>query len=238
MGDICQINGGEIEPVDIITFGAPCQDISVAGRREGIKHASLGDNEATRSGLVLEALRIIKEMRESDRKRGYADQPIRCRYAIYENVPGALSSNKGKDWQTIITETTRIVAEKAPDYPMPENGKWPKASWLFGVGDDGQPFSMAWRIHDAQYWGVPQRRKRICLLADFSGLTAPWILFDPEFERTTEEGKPFGTFGNSGGQCGREILPVCEGLPRDSKQSGTARESAARNIEKDVGKPS
>lgn len=224
MGDICQINGGEIEPVDIVTFGAPCQDVSIAGGRAGVKHNALGDAETTRSGLVLEALRIIKEMRESDRKRGYADQSIRCRYAIYENVPGALSSNKGKDWQTIITETVRIVAEKAPDYPMPENGKWPKASWLFGVGDDGQPFSLAWRIHDAQYWGVPQRRKRICLLADFSGLTAPWILFDPEFERTTESGEPIEALRDIGAEPRPEVQSERESLPGNTEPIGAERE--------------
>lgn len=95
LGDVTKINGAEIEPVDIITFGAPCQDLSVAGLRKGMKHEGHGDGETTRSGLFFEAIRIIKEMRNADRKRGRAGELIRPRYAIYENVPGAYSSNLG-----------------------------------------------------------------------------------------------------------------------------------------------
>lgn len=120
-GDICKINGAEIEPVDVITFGAPCQDLSIAGRRAGMKHESVGDEETTRSGLFYEAIRVIKEMRENDIRNGRTNDTARPRYAVYENVPGALSSNKGEDFRCVLEETARIVQEDAV-IPRPDKG--------------------------------------------------------------------------------------------------------------------
>jgi DNA (cytosine-5)-methyltransferase 1 len=185
LGDITKINGAEIEPVDCITAGSPCQDLSVAGKRAGL--------EGERSGLFMEQIRIIKEMRKADEQRGRTDEFIRPRYMVWENVPGALSSNKGEDFRCVLEETARIVQEDA-DIPGPPKGGWPYAGCIVGDG-----WSIAWRIHDAQFWGVPQRRKRIALVADFGGMSAPEILFvrkglsrdtEPSFQegqRTSED---------------------------------------------------
>ncbi len=162
-GDICKLSGYELEPVDCITFGAPCQDLSVAGKRKGMLHEDRGDDETSRSGLFFEAIRIIKEMRDNDRQHGRPDDAVRPRYAVYENVPGAFSSNEGKDFQAVLTEIVRIAEPEAPDVPLPEKGKWTHSGCLMGESKSGQPFSVAWRLHDAQFWGVPQRRKRVCV---------------------------------------------------------------------------
>jgi len=154
LGDITQINGAEIEPVDIITFGSPCQDLSVAGKRKGL--------EGERSGLFMDAVRIIREMRTATRGQ--------CpRFAVWENVPGAFSSNKGEDFRAVLSE----IAET--EIPMPRSGKWANAGMVRTERVD-----IAWRVLDAQYWGVPQRRKRIFLVADFTGRCAGEILFKPE----------------------------------------------------------
>jgi len=174
-GDITQIKGSEVPIVDVVTGGSPCQDLSVAGKRAGL--------DGERSGLFMEQIRIVKEMREHDRATRRADEHIRCvrpRYMVWENVPGAFSSNKGKDFQAVLTEITRIVCKDCPDVPLPKKGKWPKSGCLMGYGDDGQPFSVAYRLHDSQFWGVPQRRRRIALVADFGGTSAPEILFERE----------------------------------------------------------
>lgn len=139
LGDICKIKGSEVEKVDVITFGAPCQDISIAGARAGIKHSEHGDDETTRSGLFFEALRIIREMREDDEKHGRAIQFIRPRYAIYENVGGLTSSNNGRDFQKVLTEFVKIVEPDAPEIPMPEKGGWPHADAIYGVGGCQRP---------------------------------------------------------------------------------------------------
>lgn len=165
LGDITKINGAEIPPVDCITGGSPCQDLSVAGKRAGL--------EGERSGLFMEQIRIVKEMRAKEKADGRTGQLIRPRFMVWENVPGAFSSNNGKDFQAVLSEIVRIVEAEAPNVPMPENGKWSKAGVLLGNG-----FSIAWRLHDAQFWGVPQRRKRIALVADFAGLAAPEVLFE------------------------------------------------------------
>lgn len=179
LGDVSQIDGETITPVDIITFGSPCQDMSIAGKREGIKHKDKGDNETTRSGLFYEAIRIIKEMRETT----HGKYP---KYAVWENVYGAFSSNKGEDFRCVLEEFTRICDEKS-SIPRPADGKWRNAGEI--VGDN---FSIAWRLFDAQYWGVPQRRKRIYLVADFTGRCAGKILFERESMRgnSTESGTP------------------------------------------------
>ena len=156
-GDITKMDGGKIEPVDIITFGSPCQDMSIAGRREGLS--------GSRSNLFYQAVRIIKEMRSKTNGK----YP---RYIVWENVPGAFSSNKGEDFRRVIEEIGKI---KDNDFSVPECKKWHTAGEV--LGDN---FSIAWRVLDAQYWGVPQRRKRIYLVADFRGGSAGKILFESE----------------------------------------------------------
>lgn len=139
-GDITKIDGTKIEPVDIITFGAPCQDLSVAGLRKGMKHEDAGDDETTRSGLFYEAIRIIKEMRDHDRATGRTGELIRCRYAVYENVPGAFSSNKGADFQAVLTALVRIVEPDAPDLPLPDKGGGATAEDSMAWAPTGSPF--------------------------------------------------------------------------------------------------
>ena len=167
LGDVSKVKGGEIEPVDIITFGSPCQDMSIAGKRAGLKHTAVGDEETTRSGLFMEAIRIIKEMRE-------ATNGVYPRYAIWENVPGAFSSNRGEDFRTVLEEFIRV---KEKDAVMPAV---PQAGWAYADCISGDGWSIAYRVFDAQYWGVPQRRRRIYLVADFRGECAQEILFKRE----------------------------------------------------------
>ena len=235
LGDITKINGAEIEPVDVITAGSPCQDLSVAGLRKGLQHTDKGDEETTRSGLFMEQMRIIKEMRNADKMRGRADDSVRCRYLVWENVPGALSSGKdasgkpkkGADFQAVLTEIIKVVQPNAPDVPLPDGGRWAKQGCLYGVGDNGIPFSVAYKVHDAQYHGVPQRRKRLCVLADFNGLTAAGILFDPQLERTTESGEPYSLVRSLGRGSGCEVQPLCESVSGHSEQSEQTREETA-----------
>ena len=170
LGNVAEVDGGEIPPVDIITFGSPCQDMSVAGKRAGMKHAEKGDDATTRSGLFYEAIRIIREMREATHGKYPA-------FAIWENVPGAFSSNKGEDFRYVLEEFAKIC-EGGCSIPRPEGGKWNHAGEIVGNG-----FSVAWRLCDAQYWGVPQRRKRIYLVADFAGRRAGKVLFERESMR-------------------------------------------------------
>ena len=167
LGSVTDIHGGEIEPVDIITFGSPCQDLSVAGKRAGLKHEANGDEETTRSGLFMEAVRIIKEMRE-------ATNGLYPRIALWENVPGAFSSNKGEDFRIVLEELIKVVEPRAVMPAVPRNG-WPYADSYCGDG-----WSLAYRTFDAQYWGVPQRRRRIYLVADFRGGCAGKISFERE----------------------------------------------------------
>lgn len=187
--------------VDCVTFGAPCQDLSIAGYRAGMKHEERGDDVTTRSGLFFEAIRIIKEMRKHEEESGRTGAEIRPRFAVYENVKGAFTSNKGKDFQAVLTEIFRIAVPEAPDVPLPDSGKWPHAGLLF---DEVGGVSVAWRLHDAQFWGVPQRRERISVVADFGGLRAGQILFESESlqgdsdeSRTTEQGTSTGTEGST-----------------------------------------
>lgn len=192
LGDVSKVKGGEIEPVDIITFGSPCQDMSIAGKRAGLKHTDMGDDKTTRSGLFLEAIRIIKEMRE-------ATNGVYPRYAIWENVPGAFSSNRGEDFRTVLEEFIRV---KEKDAVMPDV---PKAGWPYADCYSGNGWSLAYRVFDAQYWGVPRRRRRIYLVADFRGQRAGEILLKPE------------------------------GLRRNSAQSGTHGQETARCAKNSVG---
>lgn len=167
LGDITKINGAEIEAVDVITGGSPCQDLSIAGKRAGLAGA--------RSGLFMEQVRIVKEMREHDRANGRTGDMVRPRFMVWENVPGAFSSNKGRDFAAVLEEIIRIAELEAPDIEVPEKG-W--NTWGGYHDEVGGRWSVAWRVHDAQHWGVPQRRRRISVVADFGGDTAGEILFE------------------------------------------------------------
>ena len=167
LGDICKINGAEIEPVWCITGGSPCQDLSIAGKRAGLAGA--------RSGLFMEQVRIVKEMREADKRNGRTGDMVRPRYLVWENVVGAFSSNKGKDFAAVLEEIIKIAEPEAPGIEVPEKG-WP--TWGGYHDEMGGRWSVVWRTHDAQYWGVPQRRRRISVVADFGGDTASEIQFD------------------------------------------------------------
>ena len=145
LGDISQVSGADIAPVDIITFGSPCTDMSVAGKRAGL--------DGRQSVLFYQAIRIIKEMR-------CATNGNYPRYIVWENVPGAFSSNKGEDFRAVLEEICKVKDESVS---VPQSGKWTNAGEIVG-----EQFSLAWRVLDAQYWGVPQRRKRIYLVADFA----------------------------------------------------------------------
>ena len=184
-GDVSRMDGRKIEPVDIITFGSPCQDMSIAGRREGL--------DGSRSSLFYEAVRIVKEMR-------CATDGRYPRYIVWENVPGAFSSNKGADFQSVLEE---ICSVKGYEIHTPRPERWANAGEI--VAED---FSLAWRVFDAQYWGVPQRRKRIYLVADFAGGSAGKILFESEgVSGYTPQGfRPWqgiaGTFEDGAGASG------------------------------------
>lgn len=165
--NVCDIRGDRVQPVDIVSFGSPCQDLSVAGKRAGLKHEANGDDETTRSGLFMEAVRIIKEMRRATNGK----YPT---YALWENVPGAFSSNKGEDFRVVLEELAKI-SDPSVSVPMPPKGKWSTAGAL-----DGDNWSIAWRTVDAQYHGVAQRRRRILLVADLTGKRAREISFKCE----------------------------------------------------------
>lgn len=167
LGDITKINGGEAPVVDVVIGGSPCQDLSIAGKRAGLAGA--------RSGLYMEQIRIIKEMRERDMASGRTGEFVRPRYMVWENVPGAFSSNRGKDFAAVLEEAIRIAEPEAPDIEVPEKG-W--NTWGGYHDEMGGRWSVAWRVLDAQHWGVPQRRRRIALVADFGGDTAWEILFN------------------------------------------------------------
>lgn len=198
VGDITKLNGAKLPPVDIICGGSPCQDLSVAGQRAGLA--------GERSGLFMEQTRITKEMRNADGQRNVPAHLIRPRYLVWENVPGAFSSAGGEDFRAVIEEIVRIKYSTC-DVPRPDSGRWESA----GAVILGNEFSLAWRVLDAQFWGVAQRRRRIFLVADFGGTTAPEILFkqDSLFGNTAEsrsqrEGTPSSAkkgSADSGGSC-------------------------------------
>ena len=188
LGDVTKIDGASIEPVDVITFGSPCQDLSVAGKQTGI-------HDGKRSSLFFEAVRIIREMRGATNGK----YP---RFAVWENVPGAFSSNKGADFCAVLQALCEIADPDAA-VPEPPKGKWSKAGCIVGDG-----YSIAWRVYDAQYWGVPQRRKRIYLVADFGSERAGEILFERESVRgdsaqggEAREGAAGDAAGGTGGGC-------------------------------------
>ncbi len=208
LGDITKINGSEAPVVDVVIGGSPCQDLSVAGKRAGLA--------GERSGLYMEQIRVIKEMREADVLRGRTDELIRPRYMVWENVPGAFSSNGGKDFAAVLEEAIRVAEPEAPLVPMPDKG-WPTSGCLFDV--DGR-WSVAWRVFDAQFWGVPQRRRRIALVADFGGLSAPEILFvrksvsghsEPVKQKRKEIARTVGKGTDSTIPCTLKIRGGCSG---------------------------
>ena len=191
-GDITKINGRSVPIAEAVIGGSPCQDLSVAGKRAGLS--------GERSGLFMDQIRVTKEMREYDREvNGRTGSDIRPKYMVWENVPGAASSNGGEDFRTVLEEIARII-EKDAVIPGPPKGKWQTAGCIMGDG-----WSIAWRVLDAQFWGVSQRRRRIALVADFGGDTAPEILFERK-----------SVFG-------------------DSQKSGTQGEGAAEDAERGVG---
>ena len=168
VGDITKLKGSDLAPVDVVCGGSPCQDLSVAGKRAGL--------QGERSGLFMEQIRVTKELRERDARAKCTADPVRLRprYMVWENVPGAFSSADGEDFRAVLEETCRI-ADGAVSVPRPPGGVWKSAGAILG-----DQFSLAWRVYDAQYWSVPQRRKRIYLVADFGGHTAPKILFEQD----------------------------------------------------------
>ncbi len=194
LGDITQINGAEIEPVDIVAFGSPCQGLSAAGAQKGIF-------DDDRSNLFFEAIRVIKEMREAT----HGEYP---RYVIWENVPGAFSSNQGRDFLAVLRAFVEAAGGHDTDVPEPERkGKSGRLAWRNAGCIVGEGYSIAWRVLDAKYWGVPQRRKRIYLVADFGGQRAGEILFKREglrgnFAQSREARKEDS--GDAVGSAGRD----------------------------------
>ncbi len=186
VGDITKLNGADLPPVDIICGGSPCQNLSLAGNRSGLK--------GTQSGLFYEMIRVIKEMRDADRNRGQTAQFVRPRWCIWENVPGAFSSGEPpcEDFR-IVLESFAGISLGAVSIPRPESGKWKPAGRIL-LGDT---FSLAWRTLDAQYWGVAQRRARVYLIVDLAGPSAAQILFDEK-----------GLFGHSSPGQGEEQTPA------------------------------
>lgn len=188
LGSVTDIHGDQIEPVDIITFGSPCQDLSNAGRQAGI-------HEGERSNLFFEAIRIIREMRGVSANK----YP---RFAVWENVMGAFSSNGGEDFRSVLQSFCDVCEEGRISIPKPPKGGWEPAGCILGEG-----FSVAWRVYDAQFWGVPQRRKRIYLVADFRTERAGKILFESErmcwnseeSRKARENAANFVAGGNIGG---------------------------------------
>lgn len=247
-GSVTDIDGGAVEPVDIITFGSPCQDLSVAGKQLGI-------HDGQRSNLFFEAVRIIKEMRAADEARGrtgkhggnisegnvcpegtgggqsggFGRRHLRPRFAVWENVPGAFSSNKGADFKAVL-EALAGVREDGVDVPQP---KW----WNTGGGILGNGWSIAWRVYDAQYWGVPQRRKRIYLVADFAGERAPEILFEREGVRgdiaqgrEAREGTAADAAGGAGGGGGVWIAAFMGGQGAKARHDSNPCVDRGQNV--------
>ena len=179
LGDITKISGHTAPIVDVVIGGSPCEDLSIAGKRAGL--------DGERSGLYLDQIRIVKEMRYNDERNGRSGVNVRPRYMVWENVCGAFSSNKGEDFRVVLEEIAK-VKDKNAIILMPTDGKWRTCGCILGNG-----WSIAWRIFDAQFWGIPQRRRRIALVADFGGQSASEILFiRKSLSGDTNEGKQKG----------------------------------------------
>ena len=198
LGDITKINGGEVPAVDVIIGGSPCQDLSVAGKRKGLS--------GERSGLFMEQIRIVKEMRERDAGAGRTGSFIRPRYMVWENVPGAFSSSGGEDFRAVLEEIVGVKS-KGTVIPRPPDGKWRTAGLILGDG-----CSVAWRVLDARFWGVPQRRRRIALVADFGGISAGEILFNG------------GSLQGNSAESGETGEGVAAGAQRSAGKAGSGLE--------------
>ena len=195
LGDITQIDGAKIPIVDIISFGSPCQDLSVAGKQTGL--------DGSRSGLFMEAVRITREMREKTN----GQYP---KYIIWENVAGAFSSNKGEDFRRVLEEITQS------NISMPKSGKWATAGMVGNEGPGGDVQCTAWRLLDAQFWGVPQRRKRIYLVSDFGSGRAGQILFECESVLGYHSQGGAEEQGNSGNSENSLTGTDCRGMAEDA----------------------
>lgn len=195
LGDITQIDGAKIPVVDIISFGSPCQDLSVAGKQTGL--------DGSRSGLFMEAVRITREMREKTN----GQYP---KYIIWENVAGAFSSNKGEDFRRVLEEITQS------NISMPKSGKWATAGMVGNEGPGGDVQCTAWRLLDAQFWGVPQRRKRIYLVNDFGNGRAGQILFECESVLGYHSQGGAEKQGNSGNSENSLTGTDCRGMAEDA----------------------
>lgn len=196
-GDVSKISGADLPPVDIITFGSPCQDLSVAGKRAGL--------DGERSGLFRDAVRIVYEMREATNGRYPA-------YIVWENVPGAFSLHNGRDFQEVLREITKA------DIPMPESGRWSNAGMVRGGG-----ICAAWRVLDAQFWGVPQRRKRIYLIGSFGNESAGEILFKLDSVRRCP------AQGRKEGKTSSRNIGICP-APRDRARCLTPWDTQSRHV--------
>ena len=214
VGDITKLDGAALPLVDVICGGSPCQDLSVAGQRAGLA--------GERSGLFMEQTRIAKEMRKADEQRNVPAHFIRPRYLVWENVPGAFSSADGEDFRAVIEEIVRIKYS-ACDVPRPESGRWESA----GAALLGDEFSLAWRVMDAQFWGVAQRRRRIFLVADFGGTTAPEILF--------KQDGLFGDIAESGSQGQGAAAPAQGGTDDTGGACLTPWDVQSRRIFEETG---
>ena len=222
LGDITKIDGHTAPIVDCIIGGSPCQGLSVAGAGKGL--------EDERSGLFTEQVRLAKEMREQDVRNGRSGVDVRPRYMVWENVPGAFSSNGGEDFRVVLEELARVV-EEGVTIPRPAKGKWATTGVIIGDG-----WSLAWRVFDAQYWGVPQRRRRICIVVDFNGHTAPQIVFsEGEHHGSTERGDSKPSVGYLGEEPRPEIQSLCEGLSRNFEQSLEEGEEAPSDASRGFG---
>ncbi len=219
LGDITKISGYDVPAVDCLIGGSPCQDLSVAGSQKGLS--------GERSGLFMEQVRLIREIRDANIRtnniRGIG------RYLLWENVPGAFSSNKGEDFRTVLEELVRVI-EPTVNVPRPANGKWQTTGVIIGDG-----YSLAWAVRDAQFYGVPQRRRRICLLVDYDGYTAPDIIFGCKHNGTSDTDNQDTSCGCVGGESRSEIQSVSEGLRGNPAESREPRQGHKGKVSDSVG---
>ena len=217
LGDVSKISGADIPVVDIMTNSSPCQDLSIAGKRAGL--------DGERSGLFNQAIRICKEMRDAQRKLhgGRPNVPLRPRFWCWENVPGALSSGTprhGEDFRIVLESVARMVQEDAV-IPLPPKG------WSYAGVVDGDGWQIAWRVMDAQFYGVPQRRRRVFLVADLAGHSAAEVLFEREglswhFAEIAESWKD--TSRSLGDRIGEASRIVCGGVRSEEGRVGSGVE--------------